>query len=282
MKRILACVMLVLFLFVCASALAQEWECAQCGNSASGNFCSNCGMSAQDSLGFQENEPDSLNGESDVIAADDEIRFQDIPWGTDSETVETKYLPDYEFDSPKHTGGLCVNSILYRGAYWSSQDRNLEDVTLRKNVFGLSVAGYDAKWLTLYYVTTPENNSFDESDHGVLYAASYYIGVENGEAAFEDLVNKISSIYGEPEGEEDAIPGTLPNKDVSRFQYWKGSNGTRLVIYVRLSDTYDDDIFISYAWDAGDQLVFDADAEYKAFLAGEESIIYGNGDTSGL
>ncbi len=44
MKRIFASILCMVLLFSLSTAsLAEEWICQSCGNSASGNFCSNCG-----------------------------------------------------------------------------------------------------------------------------------------------------------------------------------------------------------------------------------------------
>ena len=56
MKRLLI-VFVVEFLFVFGTvAFAEEWNCSQCGNSAAGKFCSNCGISAEESLANENGE----------------------------------------------------------------------------------------------------------------------------------------------------------------------------------------------------------------------------------
>ncbi len=42
MKKFLGILMVVL-LVLCSAALAEEWVCPSCGNTATGNFCNNCG-----------------------------------------------------------------------------------------------------------------------------------------------------------------------------------------------------------------------------------------------
>ncbi len=43
MKRIMALVLTLVLCLGCVSALAETWYCPECGQSNSGNFCSNCG-----------------------------------------------------------------------------------------------------------------------------------------------------------------------------------------------------------------------------------------------
>ena len=43
MKRLLCLITVVLWVFSLTSAFAEDWVCPNCGNTASGNFCNNCG-----------------------------------------------------------------------------------------------------------------------------------------------------------------------------------------------------------------------------------------------
>lgn len=46
MKRFVACMLIILLVFTTCAGLAEEWTCPSCGNTASGNFCSNCGTAS--------------------------------------------------------------------------------------------------------------------------------------------------------------------------------------------------------------------------------------------
>ena len=59
MKKACSLILVLCLLCVYGLALAEEWKCANCGSTASGNFCSNCGAKKSD----EEVNPSELNGD---------------------------------------------------------------------------------------------------------------------------------------------------------------------------------------------------------------------------
>lgn len=64
MKKIIAGILVVLSLVFNTVALSEGWECIRCGNQASGNFCNNCGISAEESKASETGETAFLTGKS--------------------------------------------------------------------------------------------------------------------------------------------------------------------------------------------------------------------------
>ena len=56
MKRLLTVFVIAFLLVFGTIAFAEEWNCSQCGNAATGKFCSNCGISAEESLANESGE----------------------------------------------------------------------------------------------------------------------------------------------------------------------------------------------------------------------------------
>lgn len=67
MRKTVAVLLVILSLFYGVVCSAEGWECAQCGNNASGNFCNNCGISAEESGKIANNESVISVGQSIVI-----------------------------------------------------------------------------------------------------------------------------------------------------------------------------------------------------------------------
>ena len=66
MKKIAAFIVILSLLYSAVSS-AEGWLCAKCSNAASGNFCSNCGISAAESAKIANNEAVISIGQPVVI-----------------------------------------------------------------------------------------------------------------------------------------------------------------------------------------------------------------------
>ena len=67
MNKTIASIFIAFFLVFGMEALAEEWKCPQCGYSAAGNFCSNCGAKNSDAVGNSHERGHSLIGRRIVI-----------------------------------------------------------------------------------------------------------------------------------------------------------------------------------------------------------------------
>lgn len=148
----------------------------------------------------------------------------------------------------------------------------------------IDVAGYTTSDLCLYLVfpVIDEKLVLDE-ENAMLYGARYEFEPENFEKMYDDLTNKLSSLYGEPVSREEDTDW-IDIKEICTV--WEGSNGT----YVSLAgedvdeeaDLLGDSLCISYAWRGGDDLLMVASEALKNEALENEASVYGNDDVSGL
>ena len=111
-----------------------------------------------------------------------------------------------------------------------------------------------------------------------LYAAEYEIAPADLRSAFEDLLEKLKSKYGEPDTSKTfEVHKGYPNI----LYYWYGTNDTMLVLK-KSPNPYEDTIHIIYVWKNGDTMLHDADDIVSGQKKEDESNIYGNDNTNGL
>lgn len=228
-----------------------------------------------------------INATPVMAEEEKEILFRDIPWGTSYTDVDNQN-PDFglwpiegdSFISPS------VDAILLDNNY-EGIDFEYGDINIIGNTFDFTpnVAGYTASEVTLYFAYTSQDTTLSKTEQdSALYGAKYKFEAMDLESMANDLVSKLTSLYGDPEE-------TTNDKDIwgnkSTFTHWKGANDTELML--KTTDASEDttgfcsdEIVISYAWREGDTLLQTASDILKAEAQGAEAEVYGNDDVSGL
>ena len=83
------------------------------------------------------------------------------------------------------------------------------------------------------------------------------------------------------------IKNPIVIKNKYNYTYWYGQNDTMLVLKSvntenDTTDLYEDEIYISYVWLKGDELLLQASDTLKQEAINKEKEIYGNNSTNGL
>lgn len=225
----------------------------------------------------------SVSAENNV-----EILFRDIPWGT-SYTDVAQLMPEFDWYTMSFEGMRTypVNEIITDLDDYSVDLAN-DNINMTAQPFSqkeTDVAGYTTTDIELFFAYTPVNNelSREESDTA-LYGARYEFEPQDLQSMTDDLTEKLSSLYGNP---VDTKKGTNYLGLSETLIYWEGTNNTQVVI--RSVDASGDDsglfydeLWISYVWNKGNELLKIADDVVSENNSNAESEIYGNGSTNGL
>lgn len=210
-----------------------------------------------------------------------EILFNEIPWGSNFETAESKMQQIDGYSKSRLFKGI-VRTLEYFlcGDFTNNHgDKSFAEIggLAKASSENLIVAGYNILECRMYFsgIIKDDKNVLSDED-SVLYAAGYIIEASNTESTKEDLKTKISSIYGEPNNTRD-----IELYDVSTTQeyiYWYGANDTVLVLTADGGGW----IYLSYVWLGGEELLNAALDNAESAQSESENDVYGNGDTSGL
>ena len=220
-------------------------------------------------------------------STNEEILFRDVPWGTNYIDV-TQLLPEFDWYDMSFDGmrNYSVNEIVTGGVdYFDFNNYNLTLVAQPFSNKEIDVAGYTTSDMELYFAYTPTNGEIiRENSNTALYGATYEIEPENLESASTDIINKLTSLYGEPvdEQKETDYLGLFETRT-----YWKGANDTEVVVRsvdasADTSNLFNDELWIAYVWEKGDDILKEADSIISKTNGDSEASVYGNGSTNGL
>ena len=135
---------------------------------------------------------------------------------------------------------------------WNFVKRALETGGYKGEYSGLTVAGYTPSQLSVCFMYPIENNVINHNEEEAeLYLAWYNFGKDDFsdyEAIYNDLLTKLSSLYGE---------GKLSNSKRSSMITWKDIQGNMIRLWMN-----DDKNVINLAY-----MVFDADDRLDALIA---------------
>ena len=199
-----------------------------------------------------------------------QIYFRDIEWGLPYDKVVEQipanrwFLFDSDYASPVKDDLIDTRNIAYtdyvRGYTYSKTD--------------ISVAGYPVDLIRIWFVYTSDDSGILQQDkeHTVFYEAEYVLKVKDISGVYEDLTEKLTSLYGAAD-EQGMIQHYAYASD--KYTLWGGSNDAMVALK---TDSNSDKIRITYGWLKGNDYL---DAAYEA-LANEEKSKAGNGDTDGL
>lgn len=238
--------------------------------------------SPKESLIEAETEEDETVIECEKV----EIVFKDLQWGNSFPEVDAKLSSWELWNLYGDSFQTCsVDEILlgdYKGIDFEYGGINL----ISNALYGeQEVAGYTTTGITLYFAFIPVNGylTYDEKDT-VLYGAQYKFEPINLKETNEDFVSKLSGIYGEP---SKVTNDADMWENEYTYTYWYGANDTELVLRCINSEKdttgfYNDEIYITYAWRGGDELLKDASDAIKKENSDKENEARENGDSSGL
>lgn len=222
-----------------------------------------------------------------IVRSEKEILFCDIPWGTSYTTVnqlhgEWNLMPiaGEGFISPSVDAVLLDDTL--KGIDFEYNNINIIGNALNPET---NVAGYQTSDIKLYFAYNVIDGVLSKTEESSsLYGAHYKINPVDLQSATNDLISKITSLYGEPASNTNDLDMW---GNYTTYVYWYGANDTELVLKSTdtskdTTDLYEDEITISYAWRKGDELMQSASDVEKAFASNEESNVYGNDFTDGL
>lgn len=231
----------------------------------------------------------ALLGMTVSAETDKEILFRDIAWGTNYSEVQ-QLLSDFDwYDmSFDYMNQYPVEEILTDNHEYFSDDYSNGGINMIALPFTkkeTDVAGYTTSDIELFFSYIPVDGALSKEDTDTaLYGARYEFSPKDLSAMSADLTEKLSSLYGEP---DDISKATDLWGNKTAITRWYGANDT--VVALRTLDSsgdttglYDDELWISYAWEKGDDLLKDADNAVSALDAADEATNYGNGNTNGL
>ncbi|MCD7846794.1 MAG: zinc-ribbon domain-containing protein [Oscillospiraceae bacterium] len=215
-----------------------------------------------------------------------EITFRDIPWGT-SYADAKELLSDLDLwklagESYKIYSVEDITLGDYKEISFEKNDINIIGNTWNSHI---DVAGYTTEDITLFFAYVPVDGVLTKTEEdSALYGARYEFKPENLSEAADDLKEKLSSLYGEPDS-------TKTDSDIwgNKYTYitWTGKRNTEVVMKICDSSQcslsfYYDEIYISYVWLKGDELLQTACDTLIQNEKDAESKVYGDGSTGGL
>ena len=218
---------------------------------------------------------------------DKEILFRDIPWGTSFSDTKDLFPDQCLFGMQLDGINAMSTKEILTGM---SDDSNVYDGKIclyaqPLDIADVDVAGYSTPYLNFYYSYSINENKIDFDDSNtLLYGAQYEFEPQDIDSMYSDLLEKLSSVYGNPDKtESDTTQWGIKNI----YTWWYGANNTSLVLRASDLSDYDDDlennkIYISYAWQKGDELLKTADDTISQSNSDTEASVYGNGSTNGL
>lgn len=236
---------------------------------------------------FLENKENNETAEWEKdIVSEKEIIFNDIPWNTAFPDVSEK-LSAWDLWNISGEGyKTCSVDDILLGDY-KGIDFDYSGINIISHAFNgeQEVAGYTTTDIILYfsYLPVEEYLTYEESDTA-LYGAQYVFKPVNLQDMYDDLIHKISEIYGEP-NKQTTETDLWQNQYT--YTYWYGANNTELVLKSLNSendttDLYDDEIYLTYAWRGGDELLKNASDAVKKEKSDKEKDAQGEENLTGL
>lgn len=213
-----------------------------------------------------------------------EILFMDFPWGTSFAEIDSAH-PEYNM---WNFSGDCYQTYsiddIVLGSY-QGIDFEYDDINIIGDCYyETEVAGYTPTEITFYFsYSIVDGVLMQTEEDSQLYGGQYVFEAQNLEAMTEDLIQKLSSVYGESDNyiEDDDLWGNYYT-----YTYWYGENDTMVVLKTldaeEDDELYYDEITISYVWMHGDTLLQDASDYLQRIAEQQEEETYNNGNTTGL
>lgn len=166
---------------------------------------------------------------SGFALADEEIRFLDYPWGiTYAELSASLEERGLEIEKTRDMSYCDITPI--------TDLSFIEDVGYAARIEGdISVGGYPVNYLYMNFLFEYGDDWWNpEIDDSTLIEGTYYLDIIDRKATADDLVDKLSQLYGEYEYTEEIDEKNTYSEYVYWWQ-WEGANNT----YVALGWSYD-------------------------------------------
>lgn len=220
---------------------------------------------------------------------DTEIMFRGIEWGTSIDCIEP------EIDAHDYYFTFAKNYIPYWGTAGQQLDYTFDRIS--NNEIGwmgvaigdgeIMVGGYGATAIDIYcaFGLDDNGNLLRNAQDSMFYYATYAIETSNVNAAYSDLKEKLSSLYGECVEFSDEAHGGMA---VEKIAQWKGANNTAVRLYGQMRSTEEkagnffEYIEIYYGKTDFDEHLRNVESAVEREKLAAEAALYGNNDTSGL
>ena len=190
---------MIAILLVCSALLGtfafaenKQWKCPECDTLNEGKYCTECGSKKP------EDEQRVTN-----IFATKELLFREIPWGSNVEAVNKKMKKDginIHLLDPSVAAAYRIENLVAPFTY-GMYDLYLSEAGISSyatvDSMKSKVGGYKVESAVLYFVYRPDDSKIVRDDkHAALCAGSYFFNVVDADGVFEDLKEKLSSVYG--------------------------------------------------------------------------------------
>ena len=194
------------------------------------------------------------------------ILFRNNEWGASFEEVRASFPSSIRWWTPDADSSYSImdhmlgtHSFHFDGhvcCYVSPISSSLKD---------FKVAGYDVSYIQLRFafIPTDEGIIVEDYKHTALYFAKYRIDCRNALSARDDLIEKLSVLYG-----NEYIKSSPPFSFTDTYYTWYGAEGTMLTLMIDIGYSKPR-VELMYGFKGGDALLLNA---YKA-LEYQESII---------
>lgn len=197
------------------------------------------------------------------VACAEEITFRGIPWGLNISDTLSK-LDLYDTEKIEENSNIDVHKIVcvYESHLEEFGSQRLIEYSSFENCgykctprvsTDIVVAGYDVKWLELQFLYGIEDGEVScDQRNAELYSGKYEFRPDDYVAAYEDLLNKMIWLYGEPVVNETVNNDSYLTKHRhERYARWNGDNDTAVLLYVKYytddTNIYRYELSIEYA-----------------------------------
>lgn len=196
----------------------------------------------------------SGNSNNDVEAYTEEIRFRDIEWGTSLDQART-FLPEgISLYPPREDSAFSVEKAMYDEGDGYYNGHVCCFVTAdSSSLDGFQVAGYDVAGLHMRFAFLPDeiNGMLNKNEKNTaLYYAYYELNPKDPDAVYQDLLNKLTSLYGDVD-----ITKSSGYSIKSTYNTWFGANRTLVTLQKDDYSSGSHVIYIKYSFLDGNKLL---------------------------
>ena len=201
--------------------------------------------------------------------AESEILFRGIPWGASFNEVLKAFPEGAKIRDPQIKDyWYLTDDMLYDESAWSDKYTGemgcysyVQSSTLKE----MQVAGYDIEDLYLYFVFVPGDDGLlvKDKEHTALVYAYYKLEPKDPDAAYSDLLTKLTGLYGDVDLHQSKAPYISYEQSL-----WEGGNGSKVSLVREDYPSGSHYIYIKYGFAGADELMKKA---YDALVL-EESL----------
>ena len=180
------------------------------------------------------------------ITCEGEIKFRGFAWDIDAQSFEDTMREQGIHGSSKET---TLESWETETSFsYSLPAARLKDGGYKYSATqtGINVGGYEVDTVDAFFLHTYDDDGVSDkkSDSNLYYAAYWFSSVLDKQAAYNDLVLKLSSLYGTPQKFNESKSGT-ERTEFCQIAYWYGANntGVRLWYYYRTDNKTNEVLF---------------------------------------